>query len=148
MNMKTLPLSAGSGARVRTGGREGAEEPEPERCFFIANSADLGYHKDEEEFWVRIRERTNWVPQDCLLLVDDFGANEAAGDHYGRGEEVAARRQRATEVLKKVFAGPVEIMPFILSGDEAMRREESRLIIGSITAKIRDYLRGGGRAHV
>ena len=125
-----------------------AEAAEPGGCFFIANSADLGYHKDEEEFWLRVRKQTGWTPGDRLLLVDDFGANEVGGDLYGQEARVAARRQRTTELLTKVFAGRVEVVPFVLSGDETSRDEEAQLLIGKIAAKIREGLGEGGRPHV
>ena len=134
MQMEALPLPAGAA--------------EPGCRFFIANSADLGYHKDEEEFWVWVREQTSWTPDDRLLLVDDFGANEVAGDHYGQEARVAVRRQRTTELLTEVFAGRVEVVPFILSGDETIENGEARLLIGQIAVKIRESLREGGRSHV
>jgi hypothetical protein len=125
-----------------------AEAAESGDCFFIANSADLGYHKDQEEFWVRVREQTSWTSGDRLLLIDDFGANEVAGDHYGQEARVAARRQRTMEVLTKVFEGRVEIIRFILSGDETIRNGDAHLLVGQIAVKIRESLREVGRPHV
>jgi len=148
LEMKALPLAAGGKADVRVGDKEEDEDPESRGRFFIANSADLGHRKDEEKFWVRVRERTKWAPTDRLLLVDDFGANEAAGDHYGQEAKVAARRQSTMEMLTKVFAGRAEVMPFILSGDETMRPGEARLRIEQIAARVRESLRGGGSPHV
>lgn len=148
LEIKALPLVAEGKADVRIGDEEGYRDPESRGCIFVANSADLGYHKDEEEFWVRVREQTDWTSGDRLLLVDDFGANEAAGDHYGREAGVTARRQGTTDLLAKVFAGRVEVMPFILSGDETSRNGEAQLRIGQIAAKIRERLREGGRPHV
>ncbi|MCX5826946.1 MAG: hypothetical protein NTV58_02960, partial [Deltaproteobacteria bacterium] len=134
MQMEAVPLPAGA---AESGG-----------CIFIANSADLGYHKDEEEFWVRVREQTGWTSGYHMLLVDDFGANEVAGDHYGQEARVAARQQRTMELLTKVFAGRVEVMPFILSGDETIRDGEAQLLIGQIAVKIMESLREVGRPHV
>lgn len=148
MEMKALPLPAVGGSNVGVVDKEGAGIADSEGCFFIANSADLGYRKDEEEFWVQVREKTDWAPADRLLLVDDFGANEAAGDHYGQEAKIEARQQRTTELLTKVFAGPVEVLPFILSGDETMRNGEAILRIGQIAARIRKSLGEGGRPHV
>jgi hypothetical protein len=142
MQMKavSLPAGTGAGARVRAMDRVRAAAAESGGCIFIANSADLGYHKDQEEFWVRVREQTSWKPGDRLLLVDDFGANEVADDHYGQEAKVAARQQRTTELLTKVFDGRVEVMPFILSGDETIRNGEAHLLIGQIAVKIRESL--------
>ncbi|MFA5180883.1 MAG: hypothetical protein WC405_06145 [Syntrophales bacterium] len=152
MQMKAVSLPAGGVAKVRDRARDrdkgGAGAAEPEGCFFIANSADLGYHKDEEEFWVRVREQTGCAPGGRLLLVDDFGANEVADDHYGQEARVAKRLQRTTDLLTKVFAGRVEVMPFIISGDESVRNGEVRLLIAQIAARIRECLREGGRPHV
>jgi len=159
-DLKTLdPAPVSTGVTHRNEGREAeiglfkglrleAVAAESRSCFFIANSADLGYHKDEEEFWVRVREQAGWTPGDRLLLVDDFGANEVAGDHYGQEARVAVRRQRTTELLTKVFDGRVEIVPFILSGDESSRNGEVCLLIGRIADKIREFLREGSRPHV
>jgi len=113
---------------------------ESEGCFFIANSADLGCHKDEEEFWVPVREKTGWTAGDRLLLIDDFGANEVAGDHYGQEAKVEVRQRRTTELLTKVFDGGVEVMPFILSGEKTTRDEEGSLLIGQIAVKIREIM--------
>jgi len=125
------------GDRVRGGG-------ESRNCFFIANSADLGYHKDQEEFWVLVREQTNWTHGDRLLLVDDFGANEVAGDNYGQEARVEARRQRTTALLTKVFDGTAEVMPFVLSGEGTSRNGEVRLLIEPIALKIREILQADG----
>ena len=145
MQMTALPLpTAGAKVRDRDNDKGSAGPALPGGCFFIANSADLGCHKDEEEFWVPVREKTGWTSGDRLLLVDDFGANEVAGDHYGQGARVAARRQRTTELLTKVFDGRVEVMPFILSGDEAMRNGEVPLLIGQIAVKIREFMKAEG----
>ena len=116
--------------------------------FYIANSADLGFHKDEEEFWLRVRDFIPGVPGDRLLLVDDFGANETAGDDYGQEARVAGRRQRTAELLAQVFAGPVEVMPFVLSGEEAVRGAEAGRLIGRIAVRIGECLRERGGPHV
>jgi hypothetical protein len=44
------------------------------------------------------------------------------------------------ELLTKVFEGRVEVMPFILSGDETIRNGEAHLLIGQIAVKIRESL--------
>jgi hypothetical protein len=126
----------------------GAGDAASRRCFFIANSADLGYRKDEEKFWVQVREQTHWTPTVRLLLIDDFGANEAAGDPYGQEAKVAARRQSITEVLKKVFAGRAEIIPFILAGDETPASGAACFRIRQIAAGVRESLRGRGGPRV
>jgi hypothetical protein len=148
MQMKAVSLPAGGGAKVRDKIGSGSGTTDSKACFFIANSADLGYHKDEEEFWLRVREQTGWTPGDRLLLVDDFGANEVGGDLYGQEARVAARQQGTTDLLTKVFAGRVEVVPFVLSGDETSRNGEAQLLIGQIAAKIGEGLREGGRPHV
>ena len=148
MQMKAVSLPTGGGAKVRDKIGSGSGTTDSKACFFIANSADLGYHKDEEEFWLRVREQTGWTPGDRLLLVDDFGANEVGGDLYGQEARVAARQQGTTDLLTKVFAGRVEVVPFVLSGDETSRNGEAQLLIGQIAAKIGEGLREGGRPHV
>ncbi len=148
MQMKAVSLPTGGGAKVSDKIGSASGTTDSKTCFFIANSADLGYHKDEEEFWLRVREQTGWTPGDRLLLVDDFGANEVGGDLYGQEARVAARRQGTTDLLTKVFAGRVEVVPFVLSGDETSRNGEAQLLIAQIAAKIREGLGEGGSPHV
>ncbi|HAJ27343.1 MAG TPA: hypothetical protein DCG53_08910 [Syntrophus sp. (in: bacteria)] len=148
MQMKAVSLPAGGGAKVRDKIGSASVTTDSKSCFFVANSADLGYHKDEEEFWVRVREETGWTPGDRLLLVDDFGANEIGGDLYGQEARVAKRWQGTKDLLTKVFAGRVEVVPFVLSGDETSGNGEAHLLIGKIAVSIRESLREGGCPHV
>ena len=148
IQMEAVSLPTGGGVKVRDKIGAGSGTTDSRACLFIANSADLGYHKDEEEFWLRVREQTGWTPGDRLLLVDDFGANEVGGDLYGQEARVAARQQGTTDLLTKVFGGQVEVVPFILSGDETSRNGEAQPLIAQIAAKIREGLREGGSPHV
>jgi len=100
----------------------------------IANSADLGCRKDEEEFWRRVRETLSRRISGPVVLVDDFGGNEATGDHYGRRDKVAARQRQTAALLAKVFAGPVEICPFLLPA--AAPEEGVHRLVGEIAARI------------
>jgi len=105
----------------------------------IANSADLGRRKDEEEFWRLVREALSGRISGPVVLVDDFGGNEASGDQYGRRDKVAARQRRTAALLAKVFTGPVEIYPFLPSGGAAPE-EGARRLIDEIAARIADRM--------
>ncbi|MDI9571313.1 MAG: hypothetical protein QM278_11485 [Pseudomonadota bacterium] len=102
----------------------------------VANSADLGWRKDEEEFWLAVREALKGRIAGPVMLVDDFGGNEPSGDRYGRRDKVAARRRRTEALLAEVFAGdPVEICPFLPPAG-AVAEEGTRRLIEAIAARI------------
>ena len=64
------------------------------RPFFIANSADLGSWKVDAAFWETLKAKLRQDKVERLLVVDDFGFNEAAGDTYGGEAAKIAARQR------------------------------------------------------
>jgi len=113
-----------------------------ERNVYIANSADLGYRKDQEGFWRCLRQGIGEAAGgEVLLLIDDFGANEAAGDDYGRREKVAERQRRTATILAKVFPGRVTILPFVLPDTEG-RPEETKSLIEAVSTRISDIVTG------
>jgi len=122
--MKALPLGAAAA----------------ERGIYIANSADLGFHKDQLEFWQRLQRVVGAESPEKILLIDDFGGNETPGDQYGQQERVAARQRQTAALLEKVFCGRAKIIPFILAGAEEREQEAPRLI-DAIAGLIKGSLR-------
>ncbi len=108
-----------------------------QRNFVVANSADLGRHKNEKQFWQRVNNtlRQNYS---SVLLVDDFGQNEQEGDAYGNPIKVSERRQTMGQLLRTVFEAHVEIISFAINDEK---------ISGAIadTAAIIDQFTCGGR---
>jgi len=83
----------------------------------VANSADLGAHKADRAFWERLRPvATKKGHPRSIVVVDDFGANEAAPDAYGDPLRVERRVRATVETLAAVFGAPVESFRFCLPG--------------------------------
>ncbi|OHE24684.1 MAG: hypothetical protein A2Z43_08920, partial [Syntrophobacterales bacterium RBG_19FT_COMBO_59_10] len=47
---------------------------------FVANSADLGAWKEDRRFWESIKRKLSLDIPRRIILIDDFGFNEQAGD--------------------------------------------------------------------
>lgn len=107
------------------------------RNFAVANSADLGMHKDQQQFWQTV-QNVLWQNYSRVLLVDDFGQNEQEGDAYGNPVKVSERRKMTVQLLRTVFASDVESISFAVNDEN---------ISGSIadTSAIIDQLFCGGR---
>jgi hypothetical protein len=85
---------------------------------FVANSADLGCWKMDRCFWEMMKEM---LPEDkfrSVLIVDDFGFNEADENGYGESAKVSERRLKMEAVLRDVFQTKIEVIPFFLNKDE------------------------------
>jgi hypothetical protein len=123
----------------------------------VVNSADLGFWKVDRRFWETLRSRI--FPEaerrvmkevgDSLpfpeavrgvLVVDDFGFNEEAGDLYGQREKVMARRETTAGLLHSVFDAEVEVVPFFLEGAERDSPEAWSRRIGEAAARIHRFL--------
>ncbi len=80
----------------------------PQGFLGIANSADLGFFKEQEGFWETLKE---YLPYSWgnIFLVEDFGAHEASGDAYGDFQRVLERRRKTGAHLRKVFQGSPQI---------------------------------------
>lgn len=111
-----------------------------ENRFFVANSADLGVWKADRRFWEIVKAALPGPPSGGLLVLDDFGFNEAAGDRYALGTGVAARQVETLAVLREVFGVPVEIFPFFLPEREAEHDAAVRRLIGAATERIERFL--------
>jgi len=82
--------------------------------FFVANSADLGCLKDKAGFWKRIKNALPEGPFQEVIVVDDFGYNEAKEDSYGDPVPVRKRRQKTTALLKEIFHTKIHVIPFFV----------------------------------
>lgn len=86
---------------------------------FIANSADIGSWKEDIRFWKILKAQLSPDKITRLLVIDDFGFNEEAGDRYGGELAKIARRQEKTRAsLLEVFQVEAEIIPFFLEGEK------------------------------
>jgi hypothetical protein len=97
----------------------------------VANSADLGFWKAEQRFWELLKSR---LPGrfETVLVVDDFGFNEADANGYGKLSLVRARRLKTEAVLREVFgANASTISFFIKKNDENHAIDSSRKIINT-----------------
>jgi hypothetical protein len=107
---------------------------------FVANSADIGCWKGDSRFWERIKQRLPVAEVRQVLIVDDFGSNEARGDDYGGEPEVLARQAMTLANLRKVFPGNVEAIPFFLKGSPSDREAAAARLIAETTARIDAFL--------
>jgi hypothetical protein len=131
-------------ARVDTQGISVKESPGiPQGFLGIANSADLGFFKEQKGFWEVLREQLpcSW---ENIFLVEDFGANEPLGDLYGKFRRVLERRRKTGEHLRKAFQRSPKIYECSLSGKcrnkpELFAREHA-MMVQSITKKLKEAL--------
>lgn len=79
--------------------------------FVVANSADIGAHKDESKFWETIRTNCGSAARH-ILLIDDFGMNEQSSDAYAQEKEIIQRRQEIIFLLENIFLAEVECFMF------------------------------------
>jgi len=154
----TSPSGVGSEASVSRGAA-GVKNGGVFSClpWLVVNSADLGFWKADRRFWETLRSRI--FPEaerrvmkeggDSLpfpeavrgvLIVDDFGFNEEAGDLYGQREKVMARRETTAGLLHSVFDAEVEVVPFFLEGAERNSPEAWSRRIEEASAKIDLFL--------
>ncbi len=108
--------------------------------FFIANSADLGVWKESRRFWEILRSKLPPAPVRRILLIDDFGFNEAPGDSYGERVKVAARREKTVANLGETFQAVVEVAPFDLPGEDWGCEEAGARMIEKTATRIDAFL--------
>jgi hypothetical protein len=70
----------------------------------VANSADLGCHKSDIEFWKTLKSDLKPGKLRRILMIDDFGFNEQEADDYGSLQKVKDRKSETVEHLKDVFS--------------------------------------------
>jgi hypothetical protein len=101
--------------------------------FIIANSADLGAHKNTAAFWKTVRSALGDCPQPFVYLIDDFGFNENSGDAYGGREKALCRREKTAACVKEVFGCEPEVFSFFLD-------EKARAAGGKVLRKTHEIL--------
>ena len=84
--------------------------------FVVANSADTGVHKVDPGFWEMVRSILKLDAIQSILIIDDFGFNEEAGDSYADHQKVDNRKRNTIDLLERVFNVPVYAVPFVLTG--------------------------------
>ncbi len=88
--------------------------PRSNASVVVANSADLGFHKDDVRFWELLRNSLRIGGVTHILLIDDFGSNEQIDDSYSAPEKVKQRKRAMKRILKEVFPADVAAVPFIV----------------------------------
>jgi len=84
----------------------------------VANSADLGFHKDNLRFWEILKNGLNMGGVRHVLLIDDFGCNEQKGNSYSAPEKVEQRKRDTVSLLQEVFSAEVQAIPFIIEDNK------------------------------
>lgn len=122
---------------------QGEESPSlPASGFFVANSADLGVWKADRRFWEILRSRLPLAAVRRILLIDDFGVNEEAGDSYGARAKVLARQEKTIANLTEAFRAVVGVAPFYLPGEDRQSEEAGARLIAETAALIDEFLEG------
>jgi hypothetical protein len=124
--------------RIQAVSAEAAITAPGRRSVIVANSADLGFHKDDTRFWEILKNRLCMGEVRHVLLIDDFGCNEQKDDSYSAPEKVEQRRRDTVRLLQEVFSAEVQAIPFIIK-DEKNEKAFSDLITGT-SAIIDRYL--------
>jgi hypothetical protein len=99
----------------------------------VANSADLGVHKERWQFWQIVRDALSQEYR-RILLIDDFGQDEQQGDTYRDDHDVHRRQKKMAETLREVFAAEVESIVF------TVRDKKSAKVISQTNAIIEKFL--------
>jgi hypothetical protein len=108
--------------------------------FFVANSADLGVWKEDRRFWVILKSQLPLASVRRILMIDDFGFNEAPGDSYGERAKVLARREKTVTNLAETFRAALEVVPFDLPGEDWGNEEAAAKLIEKTAAHIDAFL--------
>jgi FMN phosphatase YigB (HAD superfamily) len=85
---------------------------DPSRQIAVANSADLGCHKSSEPYWRAVAAALGVRAPSRVVLIDDFGANEAHGDAYAKPARVRQRRSDTCAVLSSAFGVVPDVFAF------------------------------------
>ncbi len=123
--------------------RKAGEEAEPRFPFFIANSADIGFRKSDRRFWEAVQLQLAITSIRSILIIDDFGFNEAKGDRYRERAGVEARQNETVASVSEIFQTSVAVMPFFLTGEEQERKEAGARRIAETVREIERFLNSG-----
>jgi len=83
-----------------------------EGLFVVANSADMGCHKSDMEFWKSLKSDLKPGKLRRILIIDDFGFNEQEEDDYGSLQKVEDRKSETIGHLRDIFSTVVDAVPF------------------------------------
>jgi hypothetical protein len=120
---------------------KGEEPPLPPLSkFFVANSADLGFWKADRRFWEILKSQLPLTAVRRILLIDDFGFNEAPGDSYGERAKVMARREKTAANLGETFQAVLEVAPFDLPEEDWGCEEAGARLIEETAARVDAFL--------
>lgn len=111
-------------------------------AFYVANSADLGVWKADRRFWEIVKDHLPAKAFRGILVVDDFGRNEEAGDRYGLLAKVTVRQEKTLAVLRGVFEAEVDIFPFFLGGEAKGPDGDRTRLVAEAAARIGRFLDG------
>ncbi len=142
-HLKTLGIDATPVAGRRPPCKTPANRETGERResgFFVANSADLGVWKADRRFWERLKAELDLQGLRKVLILDDFGLNEEAGDLYGLMPEVTARQAKTLAVIGEVFGAPAEGFPFFLAKAKGEADRDAARLIAQASDRIGRFL--------
>jgi len=106
--------------------------------FVVANSADTGVHKVDQRFWEMVRTVLKLGAIKSVLIVDDFGINEEAGNSYADHQKVKNRKRNTIDLLKGIFDVPVYAIQFVLAGKDEKTRGD---LISQTSLEIEQWLK-------
>ncbi|HOL58988.1 MAG TPA: hypothetical protein PLT64_03865 [Syntrophales bacterium] len=98
LELKGIPAASLSSYHEKGGG-----------CVLVANSSDLGYLKEERDYWLKVRWQIN-RPFARMVLVDDFGGAEEKGDAYG--EKALERREKTVAAIVEAFGFEPKVLTY------------------------------------
>jgi hypothetical protein len=97
-------------------------DAKPQRaCFIVANSADIGFHKDDPRFWRTLHTSLCLHAVRSVLILDDFGYNEQEADAYAERKNIEHRMKTTLMAIESVFSAVVEVLP-VKIGAKALRQ--------------------------
>lgn len=111
MGWRAAALQADAAGQVSIDG--GASTSLPPLTVALANSSDLGAHKERVLFWSRVRAGLAIEPEQ-ILVIDDFGANEHLLDFYADPAKVTRRQAQTLAAISSTFGAPTHTLPFII----------------------------------
>lgn len=100
----------------------------------VANSADLGHHKQTRPFWAAVGQAVGPIVR--VVVVDDFGANEPDADAYSERDRVTRRREATVALLTDVFGATAVTIPLTHAGDGDLQHavnDVGRAAVASLT---------------
>jgi hypothetical protein len=140
-NRELSPFSVGEevqGRKMSSARRDRDFQRSPR--FLVANSADLGVWKADPRFWKILKSQLPLASVRRILLIDDFGFNEAQGDSYGEPANVLARREKTVANLRETFEAVLEVAPFDLPVEDRECEEAGARLIEETAARVDAFL--------